>query len=94
MRSPSRILAALLASSLLAQLAGCGTLGGKASASASLAPTGAISPNPTVGNVTFTALDHGVRVAGEVRGFAPGTEHGSPLPAPHEDSRPCRAVAG
>jgi Cu-Zn family superoxide dismutase len=57
-------------------LAACGTVGPHAGATADLAPTGAISPNPTMGKVTFTALDHGVRVAGEVRGFAPGTEHG------------------
>ena len=67
---------ALAVAAAIGVLAGCGTLGGKASATATLAPTGAQSPNPTVGNVTFTALDHGVRVAGEVRGFAPGTEHG------------------
>ena len=66
-------LAAVVAASLLAA---CGTLGPKAGATAALAPTAAISPNPTVGKVTFTALDHGVRVKGEVRGFAPGTEHG------------------
>lgn len=70
------IVPALAIAAAASLLGGCGTLGGKASASASLAPTGAISPNPTVGSVTFTALDHGVRVAGEVRGFAPGTEHG------------------
>lgn len=64
---------AVVAASLLAA---CGTLGPKAGATAELAPTAAISPNPTVGKVTFTALDHGVRVKGEVRGFAPGTEHG------------------
>jgi Cu-Zn family superoxide dismutase len=70
------IVPAFAIAAAISLLAGCGTLGGKASATANLAPTGAISPNPTVGRVTFTALDHGVRVAGEVRGFAPGTEHG------------------
>jgi Cu-Zn family superoxide dismutase len=74
--SPRLIVPALAIATAASLLVGCGTLGGKASAAASLAPTGAISPNPTMGNVTFTALDHGVRVAGEVRGFAPGTEHG------------------
>ncbi|MDR6537173.1 superoxide dismutase family protein [Variovorax soli] len=74
--SPRLIVPALAVAAAIGVLAGCGTLGGKASATATLAPTGALSPNPTVGNVTFTALDHGVRVAGEVRGFAPGTEHG------------------
>jgi Cu-Zn family superoxide dismutase len=74
--SPRLIVPAFAIAAAISLLAGCGTLGGKASASANLAPTGAISPNPTMGKVTFTALDHGVRVAGEVRGFAPGTEHG------------------
>jgi len=59
-----------------AALSACGSMGmGRAAATANLAPTGAISPNPTAGKVTFTALDHGVRVAGEVRGLTPG-EHG------------------
>jgi Cu-Zn family superoxide dismutase len=74
--SPRLIVPAFAIAAAISLLAGCGTMGGKASASANLAPTGAISPNPTMGKVTFTALDHGVRVAGEVRGFAPGTEHG------------------
>ncbi len=72
----SRLIVPVLAIAAASLLAGCGAMGSKASASAALAPTAAITPNPTVGNVTFTALDHGVRVAGEVRGFAPGTEHG------------------
>ncbi|MGI4778754.1 MAG: superoxide dismutase family protein [Janthinobacterium lividum] len=45
-------------------------------ARAVLAPTAAITPNPTSGTVTFVALEHGVRVAGEVRGLVPGSEHG------------------
>lgn len=58
-------------------LAGCGSMGaGKASAVAALTPTAAITPNPTTGRATFTALDHGVRIAGEVRGLPPGSEHG------------------
>ena len=57
-------------------LAACGTLGPKAGAIADLAPTAAISPNPTTGKVSFTPVEHGVRVAGEVHGLAPGTEHG------------------
>jgi len=64
---------ALLAAGLLSA---CASMGGKASATATLAPTGAISPNPTAGTVTFTAVEGGVRVAGEVRGLPPGTEHG------------------
>jgi Cu-Zn family superoxide dismutase len=62
----------------LTVLSGCGSMMGPAPAKAdvTLAPTGAITPNPTSGNVTFSALPHGVRVAGEVRGLAPGSEHG------------------
>ncbi|RTD85989.1 superoxide dismutase family protein [Variovorax atrisoli] len=64
---------ALLASAILAA---CGSMGGKPSTAVELVPTAAITPNPTRGTVTFTALDHGVRVAGEVRGLVPGSEHG------------------
>ncbi|MBP6894889.1 Cu-Zn family superoxide dismutase [Pseudacidovorax sp. 1753] len=73
----ARVLAActLAGSSLL--LAACAGMGmGASRATATLAPTGAVTPNPTMGQVTLTALDHGVRVAGEVRGLAPGSEHG------------------
>jgi len=64
----------LLATGLLT---GCGSMmGSPAGAIADLKPTAAITPNPTGGSVSFTALDHGVRVAGEVRGLAPGSEHG------------------
>ena len=69
---------AALTASLLstAFLVGCGSMGpGKGSAVANLAPTGAITPNPTKGKATFTALDHGVRLMGEVSGLSPG-EHG------------------
>lgn len=73
----SRLLtASALALASATLLAACGTMGTRAAATANLAPTGAISPNPTMGRVTFTALDHGVQVAGEVRGLPPGTEHG------------------
>ncbi len=66
--------AALLAAALLA---GCGSMGmGKSTAVAALSPTAAIAPNPTMGRVVFTALGHGVRIEGEVRGLAPGSEHG------------------
>ncbi|SCK59817.1 superoxide dismutase, Cu-Zn family [Variovorax sp. HW608] len=67
-----------LAATLVAAgtLTACGTMGQGAGATAALAPTGAISPNPTMGKVSFTPLDHGVRVSGEVRGLPPGTEHG------------------
>jgi len=72
-----RFAAPLLAVSATVLLSACAGMGyGKPRATAALAPTAAISPNPTRGSVTFTALDHGVRVAGEVRGFAPGSEHG------------------
>lgn len=67
------IAAALAASAVLAA---CGNMGGKPSTVVELVPTGAITPNPTRGTVTFTALDHGVRVSGEVRGLVPGSEHG------------------
>ena len=67
--------AAVIAAS--AMLAACGSMGmGRTTARASLAPTAAISPNPTTGTATFTALDHGVRLTGEVRGLVPGSEHG------------------
>jgi len=66
-----------LAAFTVALLAGCaGMGGGRPGAVADLAPTPVVSPNPTMGKVTFTALEHGVRVAGEVRGLPPGTEHG------------------
>lgn len=71
-----RFIAPALAVTAASLLAACGTLGPQAGAVATLAPTGAFTPNPTMGKVSFTALDHGVRVKGEVRGFAPGTEHG------------------
>ncbi len=74
------VIAPIIATTTLAVslLAGCGAMGGPAPAKAELmlAPTGAITPNPTSGKVTFTALPQGVRVAGEVRGLAPGSEHG------------------
>lgn len=72
-------LSLLLASGGLLSACGGMSMGmgmGKPGATASLVPTAAISPNPTVGNVSFTALEHGVRVAGEVRGLPPNTEHG------------------
>ena len=61
-----------------ALLSACGSMGGTAAvtANAALVPTGAITPNPTTGNVTFTALVHGVRVVGQVGGLVPGSEHG------------------
>lgn len=73
----TRFLAPTAALLSLGLLAGCGALGtSKPSAVAELKPTAAISPNPTTGKATFTALDHGVRVAIEVRGLAPNSEHG------------------
>lgn len=68
------VLATVLAAA--GTLTACGTMGQGAGATATLAPTGAISPNPTVGKVTFTPVSQGVRVSGEVRGLPPGTEHG------------------
>lgn len=61
----------------LALLGGCAGMGSsRPGATADLMPSAAISPNPTTGKVNFTALEHGVRVAGEVRGLVPGSEHG------------------
>jgi Cu-Zn family superoxide dismutase len=57
-------------------LAGCASMTGGGGAVADLVPTAVITPNPTMGKVTFTPLEHGLRVAGEVRGLPPGTEHG------------------
>jgi len=50
--------------------------GSRPGAVANLVPTAAINPNPTMGTVVFSTLDHGVRIKGEVRGLAPGSEHG------------------
>jgi len=62
----------------LTLLSGCSSMMGPAPATANvmLAPTGALTPNPTSGNVTFTAMPNGVHAVGEVRGLAPGSEHG------------------
>jgi Cu-Zn family superoxide dismutase len=61
----------------IALLGACGSMpSGRVGATANLAPTAAITPNPAAGKVTFTALEHGVRIAGEVRGLKPGSEHG------------------
>jgi Cu-Zn family superoxide dismutase len=77
MKNSSRRLAGAATAVLTASLlAACGTLGGKPATTVELVPTGAITPNPTTGTVTFTALEHGVRVAGIVRGLPPNTEHG------------------
>ena len=51
-------------------------MGSRPGAAADLMPTAAVSPNPAKGKVTFTPLEHGVRVAGEFSGLKPGTEHG------------------
>jgi len=72
----SRIIALAVVVVAAGTLSACGTMGQGGDATANLAPTGAISPNPTMGKVTFTPLAHGVRVSGEVRGLPPGTEHG------------------
>lgn len=77
-----------------AALSACGSMGmGRPTATANLAPTAAINPNPTTGKVTFTALDHGVRVAGEVRGLTPG-EHGFHIHEKGDCSAPDAASAG
>jgi len=72
----SRFRSIALAAAAAGLLAGCASMSGGAGAVADLAPTAAITPNPTVGKVTFTPLEHGLRVAGEVRGLPPNTEHG------------------
>lgn len=46
------------------------------SASAALAPTAAVSPNPTGGSVRFAATGSGVMMSAEVTGLPPGTERG------------------
>ena len=72
-----RLLAASATLLVASLIAACGAMGGAApGAVARLAPTAAISPNVTMGNVSFTAIGNGVRMAGEVRGLPPGTEHG------------------
>lgn len=71
-----RLLATGSALLATAVLAACGSMGGKPSTTVELTPTAAVTPNPARGSVTLTALDHGVRVSGEVRGLAPGSEHG------------------
>ena len=73
----TRTLAVLTVIAVGTTLLACSSMETRAAtAHAELGPTAAISPNPTTGAVTFTAVDHGVRVAGEVRGLAPGSEHG------------------
>jgi Cu-Zn family superoxide dismutase len=88
----------LTAAALLtvAALAGCGSMktGPKASAVANLLPTAAITPNPTMGKVTFEALDHGVRITGEVRGLVPGSEHGFHIHDKGDCSRNADASGG
>lgn len=74
--SPARAALTVFAALAAGLLGACGTLGGGPGASANLTPTAAVSPNPAMGKVTFTALEHGVRMAGEVRGLAPNSEHG------------------
>lgn len=54
-------------------LAGCGTMAPSPAAVATLAPT---TGNSTSGQVRFTPSRNSVRVAGEVRGLKPNTEHG------------------
>lgn len=49
---------------------------GKADAMARLAPTAAEAGMKVTGHVRFTALEHGVRIEGTVRGLKPGQAHG------------------
>lgn len=71
-----RLVCCFAASLTIGLLSACGTLGGQSVAGADLAPTAVMTPNTTMGKVTFTPLEHGVRIAGEVHGLVPGTEHG------------------
>lgn len=75
-RSRALLPLALCSAALLAACGGVGLGGGKPGAVANLVPTAAITPNPTMGTVLFSALDQGVRIKGEVRGLVPGSEHG------------------
>lgn len=76
--TPSSRVSALLALAAAAALtAGCaGFGGGKARATATLVPTAAQPGMTVTGTVRLTALDHGVRLEGEVKGLKPGQEHG------------------
>lgn len=68
---------ALVAAAVL--ISGCAGMSGskpKPRAVANLAPTTAVAGLAVSGKVNFTALDHGVRIQGEVRGLRPGQEHG------------------
>ena len=82
---------ALLATAVLAA---CGSMGGKPSTAIELVPTAAITPNPTRGTVRLAALDHGVRVSGEVRGLVPGSEHGFHIHEKGDCSAPDATSAG
>ena len=64
--TPQRIATLPLLLACAALLGACGGMPmgpGRPGATASLVPTQAVSPNATVGNVSFTPLDHGVRVS-------------------------------
>lgn len=76
--TPSPRLKTFLALGAAAVLAtGCAGLGGgKARANATLVPTAAQPGMTVTGTVRLTALDHGVRLEGEVKGLKPGQEHG------------------
>ncbi|MET0541990.1 MAG: superoxide dismutase family protein [Variovorax sp.] len=78
-----------------ALLVGCGSMGAaKVGAAASLAPTAATTPNATAGLASFTALEHGVRVSGEVRGLAAGSEHGFHIHEKGDCSNNAEAAGG
>lgn len=69
-------MATLAACGTAALIAGCAGFSGKPAAIARLAPTGAVPEMQVSGDVHFTALEHGVRMEGRVRGLRPGQEHG------------------
>ena len=74
---PRAVLAAATAVFAVILLVACGTTEPQgSSATADLVPTSAVAPHPITGTVTFAPVDRGVHVEGEVRGLAPGSEHG------------------
>lgn len=86
-------LAAIAAATLLA---GCSSPYNNAhpQASADIAPTGAISPNPTAGKVKLTALSHGVLISGEISGLVPNSIHGFHIHETGDCSRNGDAAGG
>lgn len=77
MRPTFKFSAVVSTSAAMLLLSACaGMSGGKPQALAKLTPTAAVAGMAVNGDVRFSALDHGVRVEGEIRGLKPGQEHG------------------